>query len=171
MARGLIVAVVIAVVAAACAEEEPAFDPADVLSEVQAATADVGVVDVECDGLDALVPVVGGVVACRGTLSGDPVELTATVGAAIEGEIAVSTEVDTPLFDVAIAEAAAAGRLGDELGGAPEVDCDERVVVIAPGRRIACRVTAEGGTAGPVDRPLAIVLTDAEANWELDFTP
>ena len=36
---------------------------------------------------------------------------------------------------------------------------------------VECRVTAEGGTAGPVDQPLDIVILDTDGAWEIDLRP
>ena len=161
--------------AAGCADDEPVFDPSIITGAVQAEVDAVGIESVGCDALDtddeslAELPEFGGSLDCVGVLNGDPVDLLVTVGPALDGQIAVAVDVLTPLFDVAAAEIAAAGRLDADLGGSPDVICGERVVVTSPGRRIECRVTADGGTAGPVDRALAIVIVDADGNWELDL--
>ncbi|MEM9467538.1 MAG: hypothetical protein AAGA90_19340 [Actinomycetota bacterium] len=178
MARRLILAlrfVLLVVVAAACSEDEPVFDPSIVIEAVQAEVDPVGIEAVACEALAtddpsiADLPEFGGEVDCVGTLHGDPVDLLVTIGPALDGRIAVAAEIRTDLFDVAAAEVGAAGRLDADLGGAPEVVCAERLVVTAPGRRIECRVTADGGTAGPVDRVLTIVIVDDEGNWEIEL--
>ncbi len=170
----------LALLGAACADEDPAFDPRIISAAVQAEVDPIGVEVVECGEpppVDAEQAdgrpwwELGGELGCLGILNGDDVELVVTIAPPTDGDIAVAAEVATPLFDVAAAESTAAARLDADLGGAPEVDCAERLVVIEPGRRIDCRVTAEGGTAGPVDRPLAIVILDADANWEIDLIP
>ena len=85
--------------------------------------------------------------------------------------IEATVAIQTPILDVSTIEADAAARLDADLGGSPVVSCAEPRVVISPGREISCRVTADGGTAGPVDRPVVVTILDAEGNWELDLTP
>lgn len=172
--RTVALASTVALAAVACADEEPAFDPAIIPAAVQVEVDPIGITAVGCDGagpVSPTLPETGGRFECTGTLNGDPVVLAVTVAPEIDGNIAVAADVLTPLFDVAAAETAAAARLDAELGGAPEIDCPERLVVIEPGRRIDCRVTAEGGTAGPVDQALAIVILDTDADWEIDLAP
>lgn len=163
-----------------CAAEAPAFDPSIIPEAVQAEVVSTGIVVGECgepppaDQEQAGARPwweLGGELICSGTLNGDPVELLVTTAPPVDGAIPVAAEVATPLFDVAAAESAAAARLNADLGGSPEVDCLERLVAIAPGRRVECRVTAEGGTAGPVDQPLDIVILDTDGAWEIDLAP
>ncbi|MEM9202533.1 MAG: hypothetical protein AAGC53_12765 [Actinomycetota bacterium] len=165
----------VALVGVACADEEPVFEPNIITAALEVEVAAVGIESVACPGLadgeSVTLPADGGTLTCSGLLNGDPVELGVTVSPALEGEIQVAADIITDLFDVAAAETAAAARLDAELGGAPVVTCAEDSVVVQPGRRIDCRVTAEGGTAGPVDQPLIIVILDADANWEIDLVP
>jgi hypothetical protein len=175
VARCLIFALGLTLLVAACADDEPSFDPAIITQAVQAELDPIGVETATCEELDvdseviAELPEFGGVVDCVGMLNDDPVDVLVTVGPAIEGQITVAAEVLTDLFDVAAAERAAADRLDVDLGGSPVVSCAERLVVAAAGRRVECRVTAEGGTAGPVDRVLTIVLVDGDGNWEIEL--
>ena len=74
-------------------------------------------------------------------------------------------------LDVSAVELDAATRLDADLGDTALVRCAESRVVIVVGREIACRVTAEGGTAGPVDREALVRILDVEGTWELDLTP
>ena len=160
------------VLLAGCADEDPAFDPTIIPDAVRAEVEPIGIVAVACEGSapeSPGIPTFGGRFECAGELNGDPVVLDVEAVPAVDGTIEVVTDVRTPLFDVAVAESAGAARLAAELGGEPEIDCAERLVVVAPGREIACRVTAAGGTAGPVDRALTIVILDTNANWEIDL--
>lgn len=162
----------LALVVSGCAEDEPVFDPGIIPAAVQVEVEPIGIEEVTCDeaaSQAADLPETGGRFECVGTLNGDPVILDVTMTPAFDGDIGVAAEVVTPLFDVASAEVATASRLDADLGGSPEVDCAERLVVIDPGRRIECRVTADGGTAGPVDRALAIVILDADGNFEIEL--
>ena len=175
MARRLIVSVALVVLAASCAgDEAPEWDPSIIPAAVQVEVDPIGIENVVCDEgaeQDPTLPETGGRFECIGTLNGDDVVLEITMTPAFDGEIGVAAEVgaQTPLFDVAAAEVQAALRLEADLGGSPEVVCAERLVVLDPSRRIECRVTAEGGTAGPVDRSLTIVILDDDGNFEIDL--
>ena len=177
-ASTLAVAASLLFVVSGCAAADPVFDPAIMVMAVQAEVEAAGVVVENCDEPPLAEQEqfdtapwweLGGELVCDGTLNGDSVELDVTVAPPVEGTIAVAVEVATPLFDVAAAASVAADRLDTELGGSPEVVCHERLVVIAPSRRIECRVIAEGGTAGPVDHPLEIVILDRSGDWEIDL--
>ena len=165
-------AAALATLAAGCADDEPVFDPGIIPAAVQVEVDPIGIEMVTCDEPEAqepALPETGGRFECTATLNGDPVVLDVTMTPAFDGDIGVAAEIVTPLFDVAAAEIAAAGRLDADLGGSPEVACAERLVVTSPGRRIDCRVTAEGGTAGPVDRAVTIVILDDDGSWEIEL--
>ena len=174
MARCLTLIIALAAIGASCADEVPEWDPSIIPAAVQVEVDPIGIENVVCDEgaeQDPTLPETGGRFECIGTLNGDDVVLEITMTPAFDGEIGVAAEVgaQTPLFDVAAAEVQAALRLEADLGGSPEVACTERLVVLDPNRRIDCRVTADGGTAGPVDRSLTIVILDDDGNFEIDL--
>ena len=85
--------------------------------------------------------------------------------------IETTVAIEAPILDVSVVEAEVAARLDADLGGAPAVSCAETRVVIAAGREISCRITADGGTGGPVDRAAVVRIVDADGTWELDLLP
>ncbi len=173
IARSVTIVLSGALIAAACgADEAPEWDPSIIPAAVQVEVDPIGIENVVCDegaAQDPTLPETGGRFECGGVLSGDDVILEITMAPAFDGEIGVAAEIVTPVFDVAAAEVQAALRLEADLGGSPEVACTERLVVLDPNRRIDCRVTADGGTAGPVDRSLTIVILDDDGNFEIDL--
>ncbi|MEM8707265.1 MAG: hypothetical protein AAGE98_12460 [Actinomycetota bacterium] len=170
MARRLIVTAVVLVVAAACAEQAYTYDPDEVEARVAEAVAPEGVDGVGCGDLDTIDPDVGGARACNGVLDDDLVDISVTLTptAALDG-LDLDVEILTEFFDVAAAAAAGSERLDAELGGSPVITCPVDAVVLVPRREITCRVVAEGGTAGPVDRPVTIVIVGDDGSFELDL--
>lgn len=176
MARRLIVSLVgVAVLAAAgCADEIPELRQADVDAAVLESTHELDIGELECPGVDELEPIDEGAFAsltCAGVLSGDSVSLDVSLIRVDAESIEATVAIATPILDVAAVEVAAAARLAAELGTSPEVSCAEARVVVAVGREIVCRVTADGGTAGPVDRPVVVRIVGLDGAWELDLTP
>lgn len=162
------------VFAAACADEEPELLEADVEQAVAAATGDLPITELACAGVADLEPIVEldfVPIECTALLSGDLITLDVALIRADAESIEATVAIETPILDVAAVETEAAERLDADIGGAPAVRCAEARVVIAVGREINCRVTAEGGTAGPVDRPAVVRIVDADGTWELDLTP
>lgn len=177
MARCLIAVAAVAVLAGGCGD-----DPAFVLDEraIESVLEDefdggLGVFEVVCADIDSLDPELGGELRCTATtddLSGLTLDVDVVATPAVEGAISVDAEVVTPLFDVAAASEAVAARLDADLGGDPVVRCEgPQFVVLEAEARIDCVVGAAGGTAGPVERALTIVILDADGNFEVDFTP
>lgn len=164
-------AVAVAVLLVACGQGAPIFDPSIIPAAIEVEVSAIGVEAVLCDDAarDPTLPETGGRFECVGRLHGDPVILEVSMAPAFDGDIGVAVEIVTPLFDVAAAETQAAQRLDTELGGFPVVDCVERLVVLEPERRVECRVTALGGTAGPIDRSLAIVIVNTDGGFEIDL--
>ena len=174
MARHLIASLALVFAVAACSEEIPELLQADVEAAVGASTGDLVIADLACPGIEELEPIAEGefvAVVCTGVLSGDAITLDVALIRADAESIEATVAIETPILDVSTIEADAAARLDADLGGSPVVSCAEPRVVISPGREISCRVTADGGTAGPVDRPVVVTILDAEGNWELDLTP
>lgn len=174
MARYLIAALAVAVGVAACSEEVPELRQADVEAAVDGAMDELAVLDVSCPAVSVLEPIPEGEfrpTACTGVLSGDPITLRVALIRVDAESIEVTVAIDAPILDVSVVEADAAARLNADLGGSPVVSCAEAHVRIEAGREISCRVTADGGTAGPVDRPVVVTILDGEGNWELDLTP
>lgn len=177
MARRLIALVAVALIAAGCGDEA-AFQLDDGAIEAaleQEFDGGLGVFDVDCPQIDSLDPELGGELRCTATtdeLPGVVLDVDVVATAAVEGAISVDAEVVTPLFDVSAAAETVAARLDADLGGDPVVGCNgPQFVVLEPGTRLDCGVAATGGTAGPVDRALTIVILDADGNFEVDFTP
>lgn len=173
MARHLILAAAILAVAG-CAADEPELLEADVDRAIADATSDLPLEGLRCPSVAGLEPIDEGSfveIACAAELGGDVVALSVVLIRSSSTAIDTTVIVETPILDLAAVEEAATARLDAELGGAPIVTCAERAVVIAAGREVDCRVTAEGGTAGPVDRELVIRLVDDEGAWEVDLTP
>ena len=171
------VAVALALVAAGCGEDT-VFELDEGAIEAtleQEFDGGLGVFDVLCPEIDSLDPELGGELRCTATtddLPGVELDVDVVVTAAVDGAISVDAEVVTPLFDVTAAAETVAARLDADLGGDPVVGCNgPRFVVLEPGTRLDCGVAATGGTAGPVDRALTIVILDADGNFEVDFTP
>ena len=174
MARHLIPLIALAIGAAACSDEIPELLQADVEAAVDASTGDLVIVDLVCPGIGELEPIEEGdfeSITCTGVLSGDPITLDVALIRADAESVEATVAIETPILDVSTVEAEAAARLDADLGGSPVVSCAEPRVVIAVGREISCRVTADGGTAGPVDRPLVARIVDEDGSFELDLTP
>ncbi|MEO0493335.1 MAG: hypothetical protein AAF081_07955 [Actinomycetota bacterium] len=173
MARRLILVLSsLVLLASACSDPDPVYDPSAVEALIAETVAGEQIVEVGCVGLDTIDPAVGGSVSCRGVLDDDLVDLGVAIvpSAPVGGlELGVDVEILTDLFDVAAAATAGAERLESELGGSPVIACPLDVVVSIPGRRIECWVTADGGTAGPVDRPVTIIVAGDDGSFELDL--
>ena len=89
---------------------------------------------------------------------------------AVDGAIAVAADVLTPLFDVAAVEVGRRRPASTPISAAhPRSTAPSGWSSSRRAVEIECRVTAEGGTAGPVDPALTIVILDADANWEIDL--
>lgn len=136
--------------------------------------AAVPIVELECpdvSGFAALAVGASATVECGATLAGDAVVLVVTLERGPDDTLATTVDLATPILDVVAAASTVAARLAADLGGEPEVVCAEARVVIAPGREVACRVTAEGGTGGPVDRAIVVRVLDVDGTWEIDLAP
>ena len=177
MARHLIAAtlgVLATLGLAACADEEPELLQADVEQAVADATGDLPLTDLACPGIADLDPIVElefVPIECTALLSGDPITLDVVLIRADAESIETTVAIEAPILDVSVVEAEVAARLDADLGGAPAVSCAETRVVIAAGREISCRITADGGTGGPVDRAAVVRIVDADGTWELDLLP
>lgn len=174
MARYLIASLALMVGAVACSEEIPELRQTDVEAAVDNATGDLLLAELACLGIDELEPISEGefvLIVCTGVLSGDEITLDVALTRTDAESVDATVTLETPILDVSIIEAAAAARLDLDLSGSPTVSCAEPRVVISVGREISCRVTSDGGTAGPVDRPAVVRILDADGAWELDLTP
>ena len=174
MARHLTLSLLLFAGTVACAEELPDLQRADVEAAVAGAAGDLGIADIGCPRVEELAPIPEGgfeLITCAGVLGGDQVVLDVALIRADAESVEVTVALETPVLDVSAVELDAAARLDADLGDTALVRCAESRVVIVVGREIACRVTAEGGTAGPVDREALVRILDVEGTWELDLTP
>ena len=177
MIRAVVVSLSI-IGAMGCSEATPVVSSAvieeGVAGSVAEALAPTPVVGLSCPDMASVATADAGTVTgfeCQATVSGDPVVLDLRLVREIDDTVGVDVEVVTPLLDVDDAAAVAQERLAADLGGDPAVVCAESRVVIAPGREIGCRVTADGGTAGPVDRAMVLRILDTDGVWEVDLLP
>jgi hypothetical protein len=174
VARHLTLSLALLAGTVACSEQIPELRRADVEAAVGDASSDLELVDIGCPDVDELGPIPEGdfvPIVCTGLLGGDEVILDAVLIRAGAESVEVTVAVSTPILDVSTVEVDAAARLDADLGGSPMVRCAQSWVVVRVGREISCRVTAEGGTAGPVDQPAVVRILDVDGGWELDLTP
>lgn len=163
MARGLIVLFVGAgVVATACADD-PSLDQDAVVAGLPAAVVpdDPSIVaDVACPEPEP--EVIAQSFTCTASLHGVPITIDVTV----DEQAGASTVVREPLYELSTMEAAAAARLGADLGVAVEVVCPGTVIVFAVGATVDCRAVHD-------DRPLDFVaeIVDTDGNFTLALDP
>ena len=166
--------VVAALVVGGCSDPAPVLLPETVEGAVSDSLGDLRVVDLSCPAVADFAELPEGdttAFECGATLGDEVIYLAVSLTRQPDDVLSASVAVVTPLLDMAAVEATAAAQLDAELGGRPEVACAEAYVVIAVGREIWCRVTADGGTAGPVDRVIVVRIVDADGGWEIDLVP
>ena len=171
-ARPLLLAV--GVIVGGCGDPAPFLSQETVDTAVSASLGTLPAVDLECPPVMTLAELSEGEavdIDCAATLGGDPIELAVELVRLPDDVFSATVAIVTPILEVAPVEAVAAAQLDAELGGAPRVVCAEAQVAITVGREISCRVTAEGGTAGPVDRAMVVRIVDADGGWEIGLVP
>ncbi len=106
-------------------------------------------------------------VTCRGEIDGVEIDLEVELEPDDEDGVLADVSIDVPLLDVTEVAITAGDRLSEDLGVVALVRCDTPVIVIEPGRELACFVT---DLADGIERPLLIRLLDADGAWEMDLT-
>ncbi len=131
------------------------------------------VADMACD---EFIPLPGDTETTIECVVGDPesddrFELLVHFGVIVDSELDLLVEITTPIFDLVGAAAVAEQQLAADLGGNPRISCSRSLTVLVVGRRIQCRVVAEGGTAGPVDQAMVIEIIDDAGTFVVDLVP
>ena len=163
MARGRLIATILAVVllAAACGRPDSGFDIHSLESAIPASLVpdDPSVVtDVSCP---APATSEATTVACGASVAGVPIEVSAAISA--DGTVEIAT--DATLIDLDGVAAAAAQRLNNDLGTDTKVACDGSVVVSIADTTFGCTATDGFG----VERQLVVTILDDTGSWSVDL--
>ncbi len=153
--------VVVVVLAAVACADDPPLDHQSLIEGLPAAVLPEApdlVTDVVCPTpADATI---AQTMTCTAAIHGEAI----TIDLDIDAEGGVAATLRDELLDLTEVEAAAEGRLDDDLATLVDIRCPGTVVVVRPGTRVDCT-----GTSGGRQREMVVEIVDADGGWTIAF--